>query len=197
MQTMYDVTHRGGLAAPGEACSVHAAPPGFADRARALVRGPWGRPLGKAAVAVCAVAFLSWLGARSAEPATSPGGDPDPRLEALVTMAAAPTRSARATEHRRQGVRDAGTESGAEAGPAPAVLPDGRIVLNVADEQDLCRLRGIGPSRAGKIVALRERLGRFRAVRQLLRIRGIGPKTLKRLRPRVVLDPPSGGTDAG
>jgi competence protein ComEA len=70
------------------------------------------------------------------------------------------------------------------------VLPDGRVVLNLASEAELTKLPGIGPSRARAILALRQRLTKFRAVEDLLRIKGIGRKMLRRLRPSVVLDRP-------
>jgi competence protein ComEA len=70
------------------------------------------------------------------------------------------------------------------------VLADGRVVLNLASEADLTTLPGIGPSRARAILLLRQRLQKFRAVEDLLRVKGIGRKTLQRLRPNVVLDRP-------
>jgi len=76
------------------------------------------------------------------------------------------------------------------ASPGEAVLPDGRIVLNLASEAELTKLPGIGPSRARAILTLRQRLTKFRAVEDLLRIKGIGRKMLRRLRPSVVLDRP-------
>jgi competence protein ComEA len=75
-------------------------------------------------------------------------------------------------------------------------MADGRVILNVASEDELTKLPGIGPSRARAIVALRQRLAKFRAVEDLLRVKGIGRKTLRRLKPNVVLDRPPGG-DAG
>ncbi len=73
----------------------------------------------------------------------------------------------------------------------PAVTADGKVILNLASVADLVRLPGIGDKRAQAIVELRRRLGgRFRRVRDLLRIRGIGYRTLKRIVPLVVLDPP-------
>jgi competence protein ComEA len=54
---------------------------------------------------------------------------------------------------------------------------------------DLRRLPGIGQKRADAILALRTRLGRFRAIEDLLKVKGIGRATLKRLRPLVRLDP--------
>ena len=67
--------------------------------------------------------------------------------------------------------------------------------MNAADERDLCRLPGVGPSRAKRILELRDKLVRFRSVRQLLRVKGIGPRTLQRMQPLIVLDPPE--QDAG
>jgi competence protein ComEA len=70
------------------------------------------------------------------------------------------------------------------------VLPDGRIVLNLATEEEIQKLPGFGPSRARALVELRKRRGKFRSLSELLRVKGIGRKTLARLAPKVVLDPP-------
>ncbi len=85
---------------------------------------------------------------------------------------------------------------------APAAASHGRasaddpVVLNTADASDLKRLPGIGEKRANAILALRTHLGRFRAIEDLLKVKGIGRATLKRLRPLVRLDAPT-TTDAG
>jgi competence protein ComEA len=44
-------------------------------------------------------------------------------------------------------------------------------------------LPGVGPVLAQRIVEERERSGPFRSPEDLLRVRGIGPSTLRRLRP--------------
>ena len=75
--------------------------------------------------------------------------------------------------------------------PGGGLLADGRVILNAASETELTKLPGIGPSRARAILALRQQLKKFRAVEDLLRIKGIGRKMLRRLRPNVVLDRPS------
>jgi competence protein ComEA len=77
--------------------------------------------------------------------------------------------------------------------------PDDPVILNSAASEDLRRLPGIGQKRADAILALRARLGRFRAIEDLLKVKGIGRATLKRLRPLVRLDPPpaSPSPDAG
>lgn len=75
----------------------------------------------------------------------------------------------------------------AEAG----MTADGKIILNTANATQLDRLPSVGMKRAEQIVALRERLGgRFKSLNDLLRIKGIGVKTLKKMLPLLVLDPP-------
>jgi len=85
--------------------------------------------------------------------------------------------------------------------PAPsssALLADGRLVLNEASPDELDRLPGIGKKRAEDIVTLRAKLGRFKRLTDLLRVRGIGPRSLEGLKEHLVLDrppppaPPSG-----
>jgi competence protein ComEA len=76
------------------------------------------------------------------------------------------------------------------AQPTSAALPDGRLVLNEASAEELDRLPGIGKKRAEEIVALRGRLGRFKRMGDLLRVRGIGPRSLAGLKDLLVLDRP-------
>lgn len=77
-----------------------------------------------------------------------------------------------------------------EPNSEPGVTADGKIVLNTANAAQLDRLPGVGPKRAEQIVALRTRLGRFKTLNDLLRIRGIGRRTLQKMLPQLVLDPP-------
>lgn len=64
------------------------------------------------------------------------------------------------------------------AGPEP-------VDLNEAGVEALDGLPGIGPALAERIVQSRARDGPFRRADDLLRVRGIGPVLLERLRPRV------------
>ncbi len=76
--------------------------------------------------------------------------------------------------------------------------PAGVVNLNTATEEELKRLPGIGPSKAQAILKLRTKMGKFDRVEALLRVRGIGRKTLRKLRPMVTLQgkttmpPPAG-----
>lgn len=60
-----------------------------------------------------------------------------------------------------------------------------RIDLNTANWVEIAQLEGIGPALAHRIVEDRQRQGPFRTVEELDRVKGIGPKTLERLRPYV------------
>ncbi|MEM9067794.1 MAG: helix-hairpin-helix domain-containing protein [Myxococcota bacterium] len=69
---------------------------------------------------------------------------------------------------------------------AAAALRDGRpLDLNEATATDLELLPRVGPAIAGRIVEARP----FDSVDDLLRVRGIGPRTLARLRPMVMVSP--------
>jgi competence protein ComEA len=62
------------------------------------------------------------------------------------------------------------------------------VDLNNASALELCTLPGIGPKKAEAIVAMRSKHA-FTRVTQLLQVKGIGPKTLDRLKSRVRLGP--------
>jgi len=71
------------------------------------------------------------------------------------------------------------------AGEAVAPAPAGPLDLNAASRADLERLPGIGPVRAAAVLELRDARGRLSSIEELVDVRGIGPKTLERLRPLV------------
>jgi competence ComEA-like helix-hairpin-helix protein len=69
------------------------------------------------------------------------------------------------------------------------------IELNCAGARTLEILAGIGPARAQQIVDERERRS-FERVDDLLRVRGIGPKTIAALRDAVAASPARATPDA-
>jgi competence protein ComEA len=64
---------------------------------------------------------------------------------------------------------------------------DGRVNLNTADAAALDTLPGIGPATAAKIIAWRDRNGRFASVDDLLDVGGIGPAKLDAIRDLVTV----------
>ncbi|MDA3814426.1 MAG: helix-hairpin-helix domain-containing protein [Candidatus Cloacimonetes bacterium] len=62
-----------------------------------------------------------------------------------------------------------------------------RININTADKNELTKIKGIGPSKADKIIALREKIGRFKKKEELLQVKGIGKKTLEKMSEQITL----------
>lgn len=62
------------------------------------------------------------------------------------------------------------------------------INFNTADEATLQLLPGIGPAFSKRIIDYRLENGGFNSVEEITNIKGIGPKTLQRLRPIVTID---------
>ena len=65
---------------------------------------------------------------------------------------------------------------------AESSIPHRSININAADSAAFERLAGIGPYMAGRIVAYRNRHGSFGSVDDLLKVGGIGPATLAKVR---------------
>src|SRR5438046_3172570 len=106
-----------------------------------------------------------------------PARRPDPHLP-LVLLAAAvlgllayrgygPRVSTRPTEHQP--------------------VASNPVDLNAADKAELLQIPGIGPTLADAILTHRREVGRFDRVEDLTAVRGIGAKTLDKLRPWVTV----------
>lgn len=67
--------------------------------------------------------------------------------------------------------------------PAAQVVT-GTVNINTADASELTALPGIGTVKAQAIVAYRQTHGPFRSVDDLDHVKGIGPATVARLRPK-------------
>lgn len=66
-----------------------------------------------------------------------------------------------------------------------------RLDVNSATWVEWAQLDGIGDTLAHRIVADREQRGDFRSIEDIRRVKGIGPKTLDRIRPWLELRPES------
>lgn len=88
----------------------------------------------------------------------------------------------------------------AEGGELPA---ERRVNVNLAGPAELRVLPQVGPVVAQRIVDYRKAVGPFRQVEELLNVKGIGRKTLERLRPLITLGeldeelPAEGGAASG
>ena len=78
-------------------------------------------------------------------------------------------------------------DDGAIEGPA-APSKSGVLNLNTASEEELMRLPGVGASKAKAILELRSQLKGFKKVEDLMRVKGIGRKTFRKLLPMLKLE---------
>ena len=72
--------------------------------------------------------------------------------------------------------------------PAKPDMPSGAVDINHADADALDALTGVGPSIAQRIVEERDTNGLFTYPEDLLSVRGIGVKTLKKLRDQIQIN---------
>ncbi len=143
----------------------------------------WTRLAGRAFLLVVGLLVLAGIGRVSSAPAAML---PPASLDASAPPAFALV------------VPDASPPTPAPPAPPPAAgrgraTAEDPVFLNHAGVEELRRLPGVGPKRAEAIVALRQRMGRFQRVEDLLRVKGIGRTTLRRWRPLLRLDAPDAG----
>jgi competence protein ComEA len=116
-----------------------------------------------------------WLSASNNEPQLSPSSIP-PVESAQVNTATTPAEPAAITD----------------VAGCPTRTEDGKVIVNRAKVEDLRKIPGIGPKRAEAILALRAKLKQFKRPAELLRVKGIGPKSLVKMQPYFVLNDPKG-----
>lgn len=72
---------------------------------------------------------------------------------------------------------------------APSWAGDsGKINLNKANAAELSQLKGIGMKYAERIVEFRDKNGPFTTPEDLLKVQGIGPKTLEKNKDRIIVE---------
>ena len=79
-------------------------------------------------------------------------------------------------------------ELSSPTGGEPAARAAAVLDLNSATVEQLDELPGIGPALAGRIVDYRTAHGPFKEIDQLNEVKGIGARTLEKLRPLLVLN---------
>lgn len=71
--------------------------------------------------------------------------------------------------------------------PATKAPLQGTVNINTADATQLALLPGIGPKAADSIIEYRKSAGDFTSIDDLVKVKGIGPKTMEKLRPYLSL----------
>ncbi len=76
----------------------------------------------------------------------------------------------------------AAADDGTDA-PTGRKATSGKLNLNTSTAEQLELLPGVGPAKAERIIAFRQKHGAFKRVADLRRVKGFGRKTLKKLEP--------------
>jgi competence protein ComEA len=162
--------------------------------------------VGAGMLALSAIGAVSALSGAGVPVASAAAADfvavapPSSAKASAVALAAPSAAPARGTPNEGTAPAPGGgvTADGKGTAPAPGggVTADGKVVLNRATAEELRKLPRVGPKRAEAIVELRQRLGRFRQPTDLLRVRGIGRKTLRLMLPLLVVDDPESASGA-
>ncbi len=71
--------------------------------------------------------------------------------------------------------------------PAQSDVTDLKIDINTATKAQLVRLPGIGDTIAERILLYRDSHGRFKSIKELLSVEGIGEKKFKKIAPFVTI----------
>jgi comEA protein len=67
-------------------------------------------------------------------------------------------------------------------------LPSKPVNINIAGEQELRTLPGVGPVYAQRIITYREKNGSFSSIEEIKQIKGIGEKTFKKMKPYLTIE---------
>ena len=88
-----------------------------------------------------------------------------------------------------QGIQDNETPNIAAGDATEKNIKDGEELVNIntAVKQELMALPKIGPVTAERIIRFRDDFGPFQSIDDLAKIKGIGPKTLERLKTRIII----------
>lgn len=73
------------------------------------------------------------------------------------------------------------------AGNVTENLPQEKININKADKDTLLKIKGLGPTKAQNILDYRKKFGPFKKYEDLLKVKGIGEKTLELIKPFITL----------
>lgn len=74
----------------------------------------------------------------------------------------------------------------------PVFAEQGKININTANEKQLCELKRVSNKYAARIIQYRKEVGPFQAPDEIMKVRGIGPKTFEANKAVIIVQEVSG-----
>lgn len=69
----------------------------------------------------------------------------------------------------------------------PVMGVDGKVNINTATAEELSTLKGVGPKYAERIIEYRTSMGDFKEPQDIMKVKGIGPKTFEENKEVIVV----------
>ncbi|NUN09609.1 MAG: helix-hairpin-helix domain-containing protein [Ignavibacteriaceae bacterium] len=82
------------------------------------------------------------------------------------------------------------SKSGKEIFAGKYLTGDRKINLNIASQEELTLLPGIGEKTAEKIIQYRKRIGQFKSKEEIMNVKGIGEVKYSRIRDKITVASP-------
>ncbi len=79
------------------------------------------------------------------------------------------------------------TFAAAKSSKDTTVMLTEKVNINTSTEETLTKVPGIGPKTAKSIFAYREQNGKFKTVEDIVKVKGIGDKSLTKMRPYLTI----------
>ncbi|KPL08437.1 hypothetical protein AMJ86_00525 [bacterium SM23_57] len=71
---------------------------------------------------------------------------------------------------------------------ADLLLGKPKININAAPIEELIQLPDIGPVRANQIIEYRKKVGKFKHIKEIMAVKGIGRKTFQKIAPFITVE---------
>ena len=107
----------------------------------------------------------------------------------LINMAAIGTKKKNSVDNKRivNNIADNAINKSESNKKKISQNPLGIININIASKEEIMMLPYIGEVKAERIIQLRNEIGTFTSIKDLERVNGIGPKTLAKIQPFIII----------
>ena len=96
-------------------------------------------------------------------------------------------KSTKKKDSKKKSSKKKDTKSSKKSSKKSTKAATGKININTASAKELALIPGVGPVTAKSIISYRKKNGKFKSTKDLLNVKGIGEKTMKKMKPQLKL----------